>query len=145
MKKSSLSFKTRTVYSRVNGPDTRSFCFQAFTNHKFFGISPLWQIGIADQSLVQEPQKCCYPAPVVSDLISVQCQTHNCWEMHSCLQHSENCLHCSDNTWNAEPRISDLITTKSMQVATDTSLVLGQAAFLPNHYREKKLSTDIIK
>lgn len=112
MKKSSLFFKARIVYSRADRPDRRSFCFPAFTNHKLFCISPLWQIGIDDQSLVQEPQKCCCPAPVVSDLISVQCQTHNCWEMHSCLQHSKNCLHCSANTWMAEARIGDSIALK---------------------------------
>lgn len=112
MKKGSLSFKERTVYSRVDRSDRRSFCVQTFTNHKLFCITPLWHIGTGDQSLVQEPQKCCYPAPVVSDFISVQCQTHICWETHSCLLHSENCLHCSDNTWMAEPRISDLIPLK---------------------------------
>lgn len=55
------------------------------------------------------------------------------------VKYSENCLHCSDNTWTAELRISDLISLRvsSKQVATDTSLVLGQAAFLPNHHWEK--------
>lgn len=50
-KKSSLSFKAETVYSRVDRPDKSSFCFQAFANNRSFYLSPLWQVGVGDQSL----------------------------------------------------------------------------------------------
>lgn len=55
------------------------------------------------------------------------------------VNYSENCLHCSDNTWMAELRISDtiLFRVSSKHVAADTSLGLGQAVFLPNHHWEK--------
>lgn len=59
---------------------------------------------------------------------------------------SENCLHCSYNTWTAELRISDLMPLRvtSEQVATDTSFVLGQASFC-HIITGKRLSADIIK
>lgn len=60
-------------------------------------------------------------------------------EVFMSVKYSENCLHCSDYTWTGELRIGDLKSSRvsSKQVATDTSKVLGQAAFLPNHRWEK--------
>lgn len=76
---------------------------------------------------------------MVSDLIAVRwLDAQLVGDAFMSAEDSENCLHCSDNTWTAELRISDLtpLRVSSKQVATDTSLVLGQAAFLPNHLWE---------
>jgi len=77
---------------------------------------------------------------VVSDLTPAQwLDAQLSGDAFTPVKYSENCLHRSDNTWAPELRISDLIPLKvsSKQAATDTSLVLGQAAFLANHHWEK--------
>lgn len=118
----------------MDRPDRRNFCFQAFTNHKFFFYQttladwywwPKSGLGTAKMLLPRSGGKwfnLC--AMLDTQLFGDAFMSAALRKLFALLrQHLEG--------WTKDGWFNII---KNKQVATDTSLVLGKAVFLPNHH-----------